>query len=151
MAKIEIYTDGSAVPNPGKGGWAAVLLSGTLRKEISGGFNLTTNNRMELYSVLMALESLKKNGHDITIFSDSQYVVNSVEKGWLNNWMKTKKKVKNLDLWTRFHQLHSLNNIKFVWVKGHADTELNNRCDYLAKQESSKKNLPNDDFYISNN
>jgi len=145
MAKIEIYTDGSSRGNPGPGGFAAILICGEHRKEISGGFKLTTNNRMELLSVISALEALKTNGNDITIYSDSQYVVNSVSKGWVFNWIRTNKKdAKNMDLWKRFVSLYKLNKITFVWVKGHADNELNNRCDVLATTASAQKNLPVD-------
>jgi len=145
MAKIEIWTDGSSRGNPGRGGFAAILISGVHRKEISGGFKFTTNNRMELLSVISALEALKTNGNDITIYSDSQYVVNSVTKGWVFNWIRTNKKdAKNMDLWKRFVSLYKLNRINFVWIKGHADNELNNRCDILATTASAQKNLPDD-------
>lgn len=148
MSKIQIYTDGSSRGNPGKGGWAAILISGDHRKEISGGFKLTTNNRMELMSVICALEALKTNNHDIVIYSDSQYVVNSVEKGWVFKWIRTNKKdAKNMDLWARFVSLYSKNKIKFIWVKGHADNELNNHCDLLATTASAQKNLPDDIGY----
>jgi ribonuclease HI len=148
MAKIEIYTDGSSKGNPGPGGWGSILISGDHRKEISGGFKFTTNNRMELMSVICALEALKNNGHDITIYSDSQYVVNSVSKGWVFNWIRTNKKdAKNMDLWKRFVSLYKLNKINFIWVKGHADNELNNRCDVLATTASAQKNLPEDSGY----
>lgn len=145
MADITIYTDGSARGNPGAGGFGSVLISGNRRKEISGGFKFTTNNRMELMGVICALECLKTSGNNITIYSDSQYVVNSVSKGWVFNWIRTNKKdAKNMDLWKRFVSLYKLNKINFVWVKGHADNELNNRCDVLATTASAQKNLPDD-------
>lgn len=145
MADIIIYTDGSARGNPGAGGFGSVLISGNRRKEISGGFKFTTNNRMELMGVICALECLKTSGNNITIYSDSQYVVNSVTKGWVFNWIRTNKKdAKNMDLWKRFVSLYKLNKINFVWVKGHADNELNNRCDVLATTASAQKNLPDD-------
>ena len=145
MADIIIYTDGSARGNPGAGGFGSVLISGNRRKEISGGFKFTTNNRMELMGVICALECLKTSGNNITIYSDSQYVVNSVSKGWAFNWIRTNKKdAKNMDLWKRFVSLYKLNKINFVWVKGHADNELNNRCDVLATTASAQKNLPDD-------
>lgn len=148
MAVISIYTDGSSRGNPGPGGWGSVLISGEHRKEISGGFKFTTNNRMELFSVIAALESLKTSGNNITIYSDSQYVVNSVEKRWLFSWKeKGKKNVKNIDLWDRFLALYPQNNIRFVWVKGHANNVENNRCDILATTASSLSNLPNDIGY----
>jgi ribonuclease HI len=145
LADITIYTDGSARGNPGAGGFGSVLISGNRRKEISGGFKFTTNNRMELMGVICALECLKTSGNNITIYSDSQYVVNSVSKGWVFNWIRTNKKdAKNMDLWKRFVSLYKLNKINFVWVKGHADNELNNRCDVLATTASAQKNLPDD-------
>lgn len=145
MADIIIYTDGSARGNPGAGGFGSVLISGNRRKEISGGFKFTTNNRMELMGVICALECLKTSGNNITIYSDSQYVVNSVTKGWVFNWIRTNKKdAKNMDLWKRFVSLYKLNKINFVWIKGHADNELNNRCDVLATTASAQKNLPDD-------
>ena len=145
MADIIIYTDGSARGNPGAGGFGSVLISGNRRKEISGGFKFTTNNRMELMGVICALECLKTSGNNITIYSDSQYVVNSVTKGWVFNWIRTNKKdAKNMDLWKRFVSLYKLNKINCVWVKGHADNDLNNRCDVLATTASAQKNLPDD-------
>ena len=147
LAKITIYTDGSSRGNPGRGGYGSVLISGNHRKEISGGFKFTTNNRMELLAVIAALECLKSNGHDVTIYSDSQYVVNSIEKGWLFNWVKKKKDFPNSDLWSRYLKLHNLNNIKFEWVKGHADDKENNRCDYLATTAAKSNNLQEDKGY----
>ena len=147
MAKITIYTDGSSRGNPGRGGYGSVLISGNHRKEISDGFKFTTNNRMELLAVIAALECLKSNGHDVTIYSDSQYVVNSIEKGWLFNWVKKKKDFPNSDLWLRYMKLHSLNNIKLEWVKGHADDKENNRCDYLATTAAKSNNLQEDKGY----
>lgn len=147
MAKITIYTDGSSRGNPGRGGYGSVLISGNHRKEISGGFKFTTNNRMELLAVIAALECLKSNGHDVTIYSDSQYVVNSIEKGWLFNWVKKKKDFPNSDLWLRYIKLHNLNNIKLEWVKGHADNKENNRCDYLATTAAKSNNLQEDKGY----
>jgi ribonuclease HI len=148
MAKIVIYTDGSSRGNPGPGGWGSILICGSNRKEISGGFKFTTNNRMELMSVIYALEALKTNGHDITIYSDSQYVVNSVEKGWVFNWIKNNKKdAKNMDLWQKFVSLYPLNNIKFIWVKGHSSNVENNCCDVLATTAAQSSNLPDDTGY----
>jgi ribonuclease HI len=148
MAKITIYTDGSSRGNPGPGGWGSILISGDHQKEISGGFKFTTNNRMELMSVICALEALKTDGHEITIYSDSQYVVNSVDKGWVFNWIKNNKKdAKNMDLWKRFVSLYPKNKIKFIWVKGHADNQFNNRCDMLATTAAKLQNLPDDTGY----
>ncbi len=133
MAQITIYTDGSALGNPGAGGYGIVLLSGVHRKELSAGFTLTTNNRMELMAVCVALEALKFEGSDVVIYSDSKYVVDSVEKGWLFGWeRKGYVGKKNPDLWQRFLRVYRRHNVKFVWVKGHSSTKENNRCDELA-------------------
>ncbi len=131
---ITIYTDGSARGNPGPGGYGAILIFGTYRKEMSQGYKLTTNNRMELLAVIVALETLKRNDIPVKIYSDSKYVVDAVEKGWLNNWVRTAFKggKKNKDLWMRYFNLSKKINIQFHWVKGHADNPLNNRCDVLA-------------------
>jgi ribonuclease HI len=133
--EISIYTDGAATGNPGPGGYGAVLLSGALRKELSQGYKLTTNNRMELLAVIVALESLKQLGSKVTVYSDSKYVVDAIEKNWLNGWVqKNFNKVKNPDLWKRFLLTFKKHQVKFVWVKGHADNAENNRCDFLATQ-----------------
>ncbi|MBK5270426.1 MAG: ribonuclease HI [Bacteroidia bacterium] len=133
---VTIYTDGSSRGNPGPGGYGAILMSGSHRKELSQGYKLTTNNRMELMAVIAGLKALKKNELNVTIYSDSQYIVNAVEKGWLKNWIKTNFKggKKNKDLWMEYDSLAKDHNIKFVWVKGHADNPLNNRCDELATE-----------------
>lgn len=138
-----MYTDGASRGNPGRGGYGAVLLFGHHRKELSQGYRLTTNNRMELLAVIAGLEAIKKNELPITVFSDSQYVVNAVEKGWLKNWIKTDFKggKKNKDLWKHYHELARKFTIRFVWVKGHADNPLNNRCDELATAAADGKNL----------
>ena len=133
MAQITIYTDGSALGNPGPGGYGAVLLSGHHRKELSQGFRLTTNNRMELMGVCVALETLKFEGSEVVIYSDSKYVVDAVTKGWVFGWVrKGFAGKKNPDLWMRFLRAYNRHNVRFVWVKGHADTVENNRCDKLA-------------------
>jgi ribonuclease HI len=144
LANIIIYSDGSSRGNPGRGGFGAILISGNHRKEISGGFHLTTNNRMELLAVVAALECLKTHSNDITIYSDSQYVVNSIEKGWLFKWVKNKKEFTNSDLWFRLLNIYHLNKIKFKWIKGHADNLENNRCDFLATQAAQSTNLQED-------
>jgi ribonuclease HI len=147
---ITIYTDGAAKGNPGPGGFGAVLISGTHRKEISQGFKRTTNNRMELLSVITALEALKKEGQEVTVYSDSQYVVYAVEKRWVFDWEKKDfKKKKNTDLWQRFLKVYRKHKVKFVWVRGHADNELNNYCDYLAVTAAEGKNLLIDEGYIT--
>ncbi len=145
---IIIYTDGAARGNPGPGGYGTVLLSGKHRKEISQGFNHTTNNRMELLAVIIGLEALKKAGSNVTIYSDSKYVVDSVEKGWVFNWLKKAfKGKKNPDLWQRFLKVYPKHKIKFIWIKGHANIKENERCDQLAVEASLKPNLPDDIGY----
>ena len=147
--KIQLYTDGSSRGNPGPGGYGAVLLFGSHRKELSQGYRLTTNNRMELLAVIAGLEAIKKNELPVTVFSDSQYIVNAVEKGWLKNWIKTDFKggKKNKDLWKHYHQLAQNFTINFVWVKGHATNALNNRCDELATSAADGKDLLVDEGY----
>lgn len=147
--RIQLYTDGSSRGNPGRGGYGAVLLFGRHRKELSKGYRLTTNNRMELLAVIAGLEAIKKNELPVTVYSDSQYVVNSVEKGWLKNWVKTDFKggEKNKDLWMQYHELAKLFTIRFVWVKGHANNPLNNRCDELATAAADGKILLVDTGY----
>ncbi|HLW63153.1 MAG TPA: ribonuclease HI [Flavobacterium sp.] len=145
---IQIFTDGAAKGNPGPGGYGVVMRFGKNEKEISEGFRLTTNNRMELLAVIVALESLKTNKYPITIYSDSKYVVESVEKGWVFNWQKIGfKKKKNVDLWQRYLQLHKKFTPKFVWVKGHAGHPENERCDQLAVKAAEQANLKIDEGY----
>jgi len=151
-AKIQMYTDGSSRGNPGPGGFGVVLLSGSLRKELSQGYRRTTNNRMELLAVIAGLEALKKQGQHITVYSDSQYVVKAVKEGWLNNWIKNNfRGKKNKDLWLQFYELSKLHNINFVWVKGHADNAYNNICDSLATNAAAGKNLFIDEGYERDN
>ena len=145
---VLIYTDGASRGNPGPGGYGAVMLYGTLRKELSEGFRLTTNNRMELLSVIAALEALKKENTTVTIYSDSKYVVDSVEKKWVFGWEKKNfKQKKNTDLWIRFLNVYRKQNVKFVWVKGHASNKENNRCDELAVAAAQEKHLKIDVGY----
>jgi len=145
---IEIYTDGSAKGNPGKGGYGIVLLYKGRRKEISEGFRLTTNNRMELLAVIIAIEAIKKDLENITIYSDSKYVIDAVEKGWLFNWEKTNfNKKKNPDLWIRFLKAYRKHKILFKWVKGHSNNTENERCDYLAVNASENLPLSVDSWY----
>jgi ribonuclease HI len=142
MHPVTIYTDGSSRGNPGPGGYGAILMAGNHRKELSEGYRLTTNNRMELMAVIKALEALKKPGQHLTIYSDSQYVVKAVNEGWLRNWLRIDfKGKKNKDLWLRYHQLAKAHTIRFVWVKGHADNPLNNRCDELATAAADGNHL----------
>lgn len=148
-APITIYTDGSALGNPGAGGYGVVLLCGTLRKELSAGFRRTTNNRMELTAVCVALEALKIDGSDVTIFSDSKYVVDAVTKGWVFGWEKKRfTGKKNPDLWIRFLRVYRRHHVRFVWVKGHAETVENNRCDELAVAAANSKPLYEDTGYV---
>ncbi len=148
MSQLIIYTDGAARGNPGRGGYGAVLMWGTAIKEISQGYKHTTNNRMELMAVIAALELLKREKLEVTIYTDSAYIVNSVEKKWLHGWIKTGfKGKKNKDLWLRFWEFYKNNSIKFIWVKGHADNKWNNRCDILATEAADGKNLLDDYGY----
>src|SRR5690554_2372551 len=145
---IEIYTDGSAKGNPGPGGYGALLKFKGMEKELSEGFRMTTNNRMELLAVIVALEAIKSNKHPVTVYSDSKYVVDSVEKGWVFNWQKKGfKGKKNVDLWKRYLEMHKIHNPKFVWVKGHAGHIENERCDVLAFNAADKKDLLIDEGY----
>ncbi len=151
MSQVTLYTDGAAKGNPGPGGYGVVLLSGLHRKEISGGFALTTNNRMELLAVIVGLEALKKENCAVTIYSDSKYVVDSVEKKWVFGWVKIGfKNKKNADLWKRFLAIYPKHKIKFIWIKGHASIKENERCDQLAVEAALSKNLPVDKGYIEN-
>jgi len=148
---VIIYTDGSAKGNPGNGGYGVVMISGSHRKEISEGFALTTNNRMELLSVIVGLESLKKEKTLVTIYSDSKYVVDSVEKKWVFGWEKKNfGKKKNPDLWIRFLKIYRKQNVKFVWIKGHANIKENERCDELAVNAAEGSNLKKDVWYENN-
>tara|TARA_B110000240_G_scaffold21494_1_gene21839 strand:- start:23 stop:499 length:477 start_codon:yes stop_codon:yes gene_type:complete len=148
---VIIYTDGAAKGNPGNGGYGVVMISGSHRKEISEGFVLTTNNRMELLSVIVSLENLKKEKTSATIYSDSKYVVDSVEKKWLFGWEKKNfAKKKNPDLWIRFLKIYRKHNVKFVWIKGHANIKENERCDQLAVAASESGNLIKDVWYENN-
>lgn len=150
MEHIKLYTDGSSRGNPGNGGYGAILLWGNHKKELSQGYKHTTNNRMELMGVIAGLEAIKKMEVPVIVYSDSQYIVNAVEKGWLKNWIKTDFKggKKNADLWKRYHALAKNFSIKFVWVKGHADNPYNNQCDLLATTAADGKNLLIDQGYI---
>lgn len=147
--QLMIYTDGAARGNPGPGGYGIVMLWGEQRKEFSAGYRLTTNNRMELLAVIVALESLTRKNIPLSIYTDSQYIVNSVEKKWLDNWIRTDFKggKKNKDLWLRYHQIAKHFRIRFVWVKGHADNPHNNRCDELATQAADGSHLLVDTVY----
>ena len=148
MENISLYTDGASRGNPGPGGYGCILMSGNYVKELSKGYRHTTNNRMELLAVIAGLEAIKKNELPVTVFSDSQYVVNTVEKGWLKNWIKTGfKGKKNKDLWSHYNILSQKFTIKFVWVKGHSTNPYNNRCDELATAAADGKDLLIDEGY----
>lgn len=146
--EITIYTDGSARGNPGPGGYGVVMLSGPHRKELSQGYRLTTNNRMELMAAIVGLESLKVGPCKVTIYTDSKYVADSVEKKWVFNWVKIRfKGKKNSDLWKRFLEAYERHYVKFIWVKGHASIAENERCDQLAVLASFQSDLPEDTGY----
>lgn len=150
MPRVTIYTDGAALGNPGPGGYGVVLLAPpNHRKELSAGFRLTTNNRMELMAVCVSLEALKVAPCDVTVYSDSRYVVDAVEKGWLRGWVaKRFKDKKNPDLWMRFLRSYERHNVRFVWVKGHSDIPENERCDQLATTAARAANLFEDTGYM---
>lgn len=145
---ITIYTDGACKGNPGRGGYGIVMMSGPHRKEIAQGFKLTTNNRMELLSVIVALETLKRENEEVVIYSDSKYVVDAVSKGWVFDWEKKGfKDKKNPDLWQRFLKIYRKHKVRFVWVKGHNENVENERCDRLAVAAASGDNLQDDTGY----
>lgn len=150
--QITIYTDGAASGNPGPGGFGVVLMAGPYRKELMGGVRLTTNNRMELLAVIVGLEALKNEGEEVTIYSDSRYVVDAVEKGWVFGWEKKAfNGKKNPDLWKRFLLIYRKHKVRFVWVKGHADNPENERCDQLAVSAYKRTDLQIDYFYEAEN
>ena len=150
MSKITIYTDGSSRGNPGRGGYGVILMSGHHRKELSQGYLKTTNNRMELMAVIAGLKALKKPGMQVTIYSDSQYIVKAVEEKWIDKWIRTNFSggKKNKDLWLEFYELSKLHSIKFIWVRGHADNPLNNRCDELATAAADGGDLMVDEGFV---
>lgn len=143
MKHVDIYTDGACSNNPGKGGWAAILIYKGNEKIISGGYADTTNNRMELFAIINGLKQLKERC-DVTVYSDSAYSINPFIKGWINNWQNKNwttsegKQVKNIDLWKALIIELNKHDVNFVKVKGHSDNEYNNRCDLLAKEEITK-------------
>lgn len=146
--KITIHTDGAAQGNPGKGGYGVVMQSGNHYKELSKGYKYTTNNRMELLAVIVALEALKIPNSEVLVVSDSKYVVDAVEKGWVFGWAKKGfAKKKNPDLWQRFLKVYKYHDIKFKWIKGHAGHPLNERCDKLAVEAAQGANLFEDTYF----
>ncbi|WP_026898117.1 ribonuclease HI [Daejeonella oryzae] len=149
---IEIYTDGASSGNPGPGGYGVILRSGKHYKEISAGYRKTTNNRMELMAVIVGLEQIKTPGQQVMIYSDSKYIIDSVEKKWVFGWVKKNfAGKKNKDLWLRFLSVYKLHQIKFTWVKGHAGHPENERCDELAVLASKSKSLLIDTFFETEN
>ncbi|ADB94834.1 ribonuclease HI [Candidatus Atelocyanobacterium thalassae] len=146
MKKLKIYTDGACSGNPGKGGYGVILVFNKYRKELSGGYRLTTNNRMEIISIIIGLEALTKLCN-VTIYSDSRYVVDTMNKGWAskwqsNNWKRNKQEIaKNSDLWKRLLDLCTKHNVQFIWVKGHSGHPENERCDQLAVLASKRMEL----------
>lgn len=145
---IHIYTDGGASGNPGPGGYGIVMLYKQHRKEMSEGYRLTTNNRMELLSVIVALESIKKSDAKVILHSDSKYVIDSINLKWIDNWQRTGfKKKANVDLWQRFLKIRDKHKVTYKWVKGHADNAENNRCDELAVAAYKTKKLLIDEGY----
>jgi ribonuclease HI len=152
LLMIEIYTDGASSGNPGPGGYGTILRSGQHYKELSEGFRKTTNNRMELMAVIKGLEALKSPGQQVTIYSDSKYVIDSIEKRWLDGWIKKGfAGKKNKDLWLRYLQVAKLHNIRFVWVKGHAGHPENERCDRLAVAAGQQRDLLIDSVFEMEN
>ena len=148
MRNVTIFTDGSCLGNPGRGGWGCILRCEGHEKELSGGYAHTTNNRMELLAVIIGLAALRFEGSNVTIYSDSKYVVDAVEKGWVFGWEKTGfKKKKNPDLWRQFLALYRKHRVKFIWVKGHANVPENERCDQLAVAAYKAPNLQIDEYY----
>ncbi len=148
---IEIYTDGSSRGNPGPGGYGTILCYNGKEKELSGGFRLTTNNRMELLAVISGLEALKTQDIPVKVYSDSKYIVDAINQKWVFGWIKTQfKKKKNQDLWMRWYNIQKSLKVEYIWVKGHAGHHYNERCDELAVNAAMSKNLPADSFFEAN-
>ena len=149
---VTIYSDGASSGNPGPGGYGVVLISGKHRLEKSQGFLLTTNNRMELMAVIAGLEALKQPGSNVVVFTDSRYIADAVEKGWVFQWeSKAFKKKKNQDLWLRFLKAYRKHNVRFKWIKGHSNNPENELCDRMAVAASLSKDLIEDAGYNQNN
>ncbi len=150
--QVIIYTDGACLGNPGPGGYGVVLLYGEHRKELAGGYRLTTNNRMEILAAIKGLEALK-SACSVTLYSDSQYLVNAINKGWAQRWKangwkrNAREKALNPDLWERLLELCSRHDITFVWVRGHANNKENERCDVLSKEAAGRADLKADPGY----
>jgi ribonuclease HI len=145
---VTVYTDGAASGNPGPGGYGVVMEAGKHRRELWGGFRRTTNNRMELLAVITALEALKKPGMEVLVVSDSKYVIDSVEQGWVFDWEKKNfAKKKNTDLWKRFLAIYRQHKVKFQWIRGHNGHPQNELCDRLAVAAREQRDLPADEVY----
>jgi ribonuclease HI len=146
--EIIIYTDGASRGNPGPGGYGTILKSGPHLKELSQGYKLTTNNRMELMAVIAGLEALRVEQCQVIIYTDSKYVADAVEKGWIFNWVNKRfKGKKNADLWLRFLEVYKRHKVKFIWIRGHSANPDNERCDQLAVQASQQNYLLEDTGY----
>jgi ribonuclease HI len=153
LDKINIYTDGSSLGNPGPGGYGIIMewVGKQYVKEFSDGFRLTTNNRMELLAVIIALETLKKQPIEVMVYSDSKYVIDAVQKKWVFNWEKKAfKDKKNPDLWKRYLNIHRKHKVKFCWIKGHNDHPQNERCDQLAVRAAKQSPVNVDSFFETN-
>jgi len=156
MPEVHIYTDGACSGNPGPGGYGAILKYGSREKEISGGYRLTTNNRMELTGIIKSLEELRRPCI-IKLYSDSKYIIDAFNCGWVDKWIKSgwqrgkKEPVKNKDLWQRLSELAALHKITWIWVKGHSSNEFNNRCDKMAVNAYKADNLNRDQVYEDHN
>ncbi len=149
---VTMYTDGASRGNPGRGGYGTVLLYNRHRKELCAGYRKTTNNRMELMAVIVGLEALKKEGTEVEVYTDSQYVVDAVRKGWIWNWVKKNfKGKKNGDLWRRFINVYNKHQVNFFWIKGHSGIPENERCDELAVTCADGPNLMIDGGYEDGN
>jgi len=155
VKKVTIYTDGGCSPNPGPGGYGIVLIYGEQRRELSGGYRNTTNNRMELTAAIRGLQALKEPC-DVTLFSDSQYVVNGITKGWARRWKSKgwiksdKRPAENIDLWEDLLNLCETHTVRFEWIRGHNGHAENECCDRLAGDASRRQNLPIDSVYEGN-
>lgn len=150
MAVVELYTDGAARGNPGRGGYGTILKFGAHEKEMSAGYKLTTNNRMELLAVIIGLEALTRDGCEVEVYSDSKYVVDAVKLGWVFGWQKKGFKDKaNPDLWVRFLQIYKKHKVRMNWIRGHNDHPYNERCDVLATTAADGGNLLTDTGYLA--
>ncbi|MEE4214068.1 MAG: ribonuclease HI [Bacteroidales bacterium] len=150
--KITIFTDGAARGNPGPGGYGVVLQTDRHKKELSEGYKLTTNNRMELLAVIVGLEALRFKGSEVVIYTDSKYIADAVNKGWVLEWeRKAFRKKKNADLWKRFLKVYRQHDVTIKWVEGHSGIQGNERCDRLAVEASEKRELLEDKGYLEEN